>query len=169
MNPYTSLRSFPTTSYRSPNSVPLPPSRSASFKKTWKPQTVSIDVDTRPRAGSLTPSRSSQRQPMKQNEALSRLTNQVVAHEPQSSSKVPSSSLAGTFESLYRRIGDDRMQRRKTGGDASNLQETNQSYLRIPNVHNIEEDDKGRVRSGTLPALIERLTDTTLTELTSMS
>ena len=167
VNPYTSLRSLPT-SFRSSTSVPLPPSRSASFKKTWKSQTVVSDVNTRPRAGSLTPSRSSQRQPMKQNEALSRLTNREIASEPQPVSKVPGSSLAGTFEFLYRRIGDDRMQRRKTGEGTSDFQATKPSHLRMPSVYSVDEDDKGRVRSGTLPAFVERLTNETPINLSSM-
>jgi hypothetical protein len=113
----------------------------------------------------LTPSRSSQRQPMKQNEALSRLTNREIASEPQ---PVSSSSLGGTFEFLQRRIGDDRMQRRKTGEGTSDFQIPKPPHLGMPSVYSVDEDDKGRVRSGTLPAFVERLTNETPIDLSSM-
>jgi hypothetical protein len=38
----------------------------------------------------------------------------------------------------------------------------------MPSVYSVDEDDKGRVRSGTLPAFVERLTNETPIDLSSM-
>jgi len=70
---------------------------------------------------------------------------------------MPSSSFTGTVESSYKRIGDDRTQWRKASEDAS-VQHHKPAYFRLVAKHELDEDDRGRVRSGTLPALIERLT-----------
>jgi hypothetical protein len=139
-------------SYTTSSSILLPPSRSASFKRSWKPQT-SFPDGTRPRAGSLTPGRSTRRQPLHQNELPLRSPN-VEASKPRELTRMPSSSFTGTVESLYKRIGDDR---RKASEDAS-IQHHRPACLRIAAKYELDEDDRGHVRSGTLPALIERLT-----------
>jgi hypothetical protein len=111
----------------------------------------------RPRAGSLTPSRSSRRPPLHSNEVETRSPNIETSKEtsrPRELTRMPSSSFTGNVDSLYKRIGDERTQWRKASEDASHIS----TCLRIVPKYELDEDDKGRVRSGTLPALIERLT-----------
>jgi len=139
-------------SYTTSSSIPLPPSRSASFKRNWKPQT-SFPDGTRPRAGSLTPSRSTRRQPSHSNELSLRPAN-VETGKSRELSRMPSSSFT---ESSHKRIGDDRTQWRKASEDSS-VQHHKSACFRIAAKYELDEDERGRVRSGTLPALIERLT-----------
>lgn len=156
MNRHSSDSDGTAQSYTtSSSSIPLPPSRSASFKKNWKPQT-SFPDGTRPRAGSLTPGRSVRRHPTHSSESSSRSSN-VETSKPRELTRKQSSGFTGSVESLYKRIGDDRTQGRKASEDISD-QRRGPACLRIAPKHKLDEDDRGHVRSGTLPALIERLT-----------
>lgn len=151
-------------SYTTSFSVPLPPSRSASFKKAWKPQT-SFPDGTRPRMGSLTPGRSARRQPMND---LPLRTSKVETNKPRELTRMPSSNFATNVESLYKRIGDDRAQSRKAS-EEEYFKFQRSSCFRIVPKYELDENDKGHVRSGTLPALIERLVLEMPADVTSKS
>jgi len=136
-----------------PSSGPLPPSRSASFKKTWKSQPAVSGTEIRSRASSLTPSRSSRRAP----ETSARLTNRTETQKPKELTRMLSRNFSGTFEPLR----DDKL-RRKASEDSSQQHEATRSTtlqsLRPQHNYGLDQDDRGRVRSGSLPALVERLT-----------
>ncbi|KAF9531822.1 ras guanine nucleotide exchange factor domain-containing protein [Crepidotus variabilis] len=172
VNPYSpvafpSMRPNPPPSPTSP--VPRPPSRSSSFKRSWKNTPPTSDSESKPsRVGSLRPSRSFRVQPMQQSEGgLSWLTNRSDSLKSREPSKSSSPGLAGSFESFYKRLGDDKAQRRKASEDSS-LHHTSRSshaskpsYLQPAQSLALDEDEKGNIRSGTLPALIDRLTTET--------
>ena len=134
-----------TSSFSMRGYIPLPPSRSTSFKKNWKPQ-LSAAEGIRPRAGSLTPGRSARRHPVHSNES-----SNVEMSKFHELTRKPSSNFSGIKESSYRRTGDDKVQ---VSEDAS----TQNGAPRIVPKYELDEDDKGHIRSGTLPALIDRLT-----------
>lgn len=139
--------------------IPLPPSRSASFKKNWKPRLTAAD-GIRPRAGSLTPGRSARRHPVHSYES-----SNVEMTKFRELTRKPSSNFSGTTESSCLRTGDDKVQGWKASEDAS-IQHDTPACSKVPK-YELDEDDKGHVRSGTLPALIERLTRDLPTDLTS--
>jgi len=68
-----------------------------------------------------------------------------------------SRNFSGTFEPLR----DDKL-RRKASEDSSQQHEATRSTtlqsLRPQHNYGLDQDDRGRVRSGGLPALVERLT-----------
>ncbi|KAF8167469.1 ras guanine nucleotide exchange factor domain-containing protein [Crassisporium funariophilum] len=183
VNPYATPiesprpRPIPPPSPTSP--LPRPPTRAASTNHRPTPPILSQDTDlTRIRAGSLS-SRSLRRRPVMvdDNPTLSRISTLIKSNNTREIDKLASPDIAGSFEAIIKRPRDDKMLRR-TGSEDSrqvfNIVHPQRCgppwYLRPKFADQLDEDNKGHVRSGTLASLIEKLTtDIDATDLTKLA
>ncbi|KAF4612001.1 hypothetical protein D9613_004145 [Agrocybe pediades] len=142
--------------------MPFPPS--SSLDKPVPPTPPPTD-DT------LRKKRSIKRRPLvvngNDNSTLARLNTLIQSKDVNGINKLATPDISGSFGSISRRFKEDKMQRKKT---TENMKQTDRNkalpsspggkprYLRLVYEDQIDEDDKGHIRSATIPALIERLT-----------
>jgi len=182
VNPYfiDSPRSRPNPPPSPTSPMPRPPSRSSSVRKSSKTPPPQSD-DNRNRSGSLTAQRSLRRRPviLNDNTTLSRLSTLIESNNSKEIDKIASPDIAGSFQALSKRVREERSQRRTMSEGTNHHHPTQQHhhtisqggkqwYLQPQLKAQIDEDGKGNIRSGTLLALVERLTtDIPTTDLTS--
>lgn len=97
------------------------------------------------------------------NPTLSRLTTLLESNNTCEIDKLASPDIVGSFEALSKRTREERARQRKASEDLSPIihiraQNGTARYLQPQYTDQIDENDKGQIRTATLVALIERLT-----------
>jgi len=171
INPYTTpdssqWRPQPPPSPTFP--MPHPPMRSQSQRNPVSSTSAQDAESSRIRAGSLS-SRSLRRKPgtLDDNPTPSRLTTLAESKNTREIDKLVNSDSAGTLEALSgalsKRKREEKAQQRKASEAARPVihiraQDGKARYLQPQYTDQIDENDKGHIRTATLVALIERLT-----------
>jgi son of sevenless-like protein len=154
--------------------MPYPPMRSQSQRNPVSSTSAQEAEAGRIRTGSLS-SRSLRRRPvlLDDNPTLSRLTTLLESSNTREIDKLASPDMVGSFEALSKRTREERVRQRKASEDLSPVihiraQNGTARYLQLQYADQIDENDKGYIRTATLVALIERLTwDVDPSDLTS--
>jgi len=107
------------------------------------------------------------------NPTLSRLTTLLESNNAREIDKLASPDIAGSFGAFSKPTREERVRQRKAKEDLRPVihiraQNGNARYLQPQYTDQIDENDKGHIRTATLVALIERLTwDVDPSDLTS--
>ncbi|KAJ3505638.1 hypothetical protein NLJ89_g7311 [Agrocybe chaxingu] len=144
--------------------MPYPPSRPAYQAKPTSPIPIS-EADSRQRSGSTSSNRSLRRRPviLNDNPTLSRLSTLIESNNTKEIDELASPDIVGSFEAISKRSREGRTPKRRASEDTkytTNVaSQGGKPWYLLPQYRDqLNEDSKGNIRTGTLEALVERLT-----------